>query len=110
MHDSLMLPEMKCSTVQGGVLTCCDGLLLIQVQVKPDGQRIEGACSCDLQLDQVVPLLALAHALEEVLECLCRPGQHLVWHVVQVAGLVPLVPPAPNHCKFQTTLKLKWCA
>lgn len=89
--------------------TCRDGLFLIQVQVEPDGECIEGPRRCDLQLQEVVSLLPLAHAFEEVLERLRWLGQHLVRHVIQEAGLIPLVPPAPVPFDFQWYHKPCFC-
>ena len=74
-------------------LTTADGLNFIQVQVKPERHRIHFASCDDFQLQNVVTASALALALKEVLKHLARLCQWGVSHLVQLAGLIVLIPP-----------------
>lgn len=70
------------------------------MQVKPEGHSIHFAGCSDLQLQDVVSASALALPLEEVLEHLAGLGQAGVGELVQVAGLIALVPSVCTPQKF----------
>ena len=74
-------------------LTTADGLFFIQVQVKPERHRIQFTSCGDFQLQNVVSASALAFALKNVLKNLAWLRQASMRQLVQVAGLIALVPP-----------------
>lgn len=92
--------EAQCLTAEGGEileqclsLTAADGLVFIQVQIKPGCHRIHFASCDDFQLQNVVSASALAFPLKEVLKNLAGLCQASVSQLVQVAGLIALIPP-----------------